>query len=368
MKARGETKRRPGFGGTLVLDGVAARRVSCSSGVLACGFRQRLAAKLLLALFVFSNLVSLANAATPNSTTAAVPRLLAQAPAQSPEIAADKQDEYRDVTNKLVALQKEEKDLIRRGYREEHPLIQAVRSQLRELSMQKAELEHPAPRPAVVDKPGNPSEPSAEIKPAGSVLTPSEAPAGSPASTAAGRSMQSLDDKQKLGVGDRVTFRVLEDQEDPKPLTVTDAGELDVPELGLVLAAGKTCKQLAFEMKPKLEQTTYYHATVIIAIDLLNKTMSGRRAYVSGQVQKTGPQEIPAGETWTVTKAIMRAGGFTDFADKKRVRLVRAASKGVPGKTFILNVDEVLEKGRTDLDQSVEPEDLIYVPARAVNF
>jgi protein involved in polysaccharide export with SLBB domain len=180
--------------------------------------------------------------------------------------------------------------------------------------------------------------------------------------------MVSLVDKQKLGVGDRVTFRVLEDQEDPKPLTVTDAGELDVPELGLVAAAGKTCKQLAFEIKPRLEQTTYYHATVIIAVDLLNKTMSGRRAYVSGQVLKAGPQEIPAGETWTVTKAILRAGGFTDFADQKHVRLVRGGSKGVPGKTFILNVDEVLKRGRTDLDQSVEPEDLIYVPARAVNF
>jgi polysaccharide export outer membrane protein len=180
--------------------------------------------------------------------------------------------------------------------------------------------------------------------------------------------MDSLDDKQKLGVGDRVTFRVVEDREDPKALTITDAGELDVPELGLVTAAGKTCKQLAFELKPKLEETTYYHATVIIGIELLNKTMSGRRVYVAGEVVRPGPQEIPAGETWTVTKAIMRASGFTQYADKKGVRLVRAGAKGALGKTFILNVVEVWEKGRTELDLPVEPEDLIYVPARAVNF
>jgi polysaccharide biosynthesis/export protein len=183
-----------------------------------------------------------------------------------------------------------------------------------------------------------------------------------------GRNMEALDDKQKLAVGDRVSYRVVEDQEDPKALTITDAGELDVPELGLVTAAGKTCKQLAFEIKPKLEQTTYFHATVIIGIDLLNKTMSGRRVYVGGQVLRAGPQEIPAGETWTVTKAIMRAGGFTQYADQKRVRLVRAGAKGAPGKTLILNVVEVWEKGRTELDLSVEPEDLIYVPTRAVNF
>ena len=183
-----------------------------------------------------------------------------------------------------------------------------------------------------------------------------------------GRDMDSLDDKQRLAVGDRVTFRVLEDQEEPKSLIVTDAGELNVPELGLVMAAGKVCRELAFEVKAKLEQTTYYHATVIIGIDLLNKTMSGRRVYVAGQVHQPGPQEIPAGETWTVSKAIMRAGGFTDYGDKKRVRLVRAGSKGAAGKTFTVNVANIWEKGRTDVDLAVEPEDLIYVPARAVNF
>jgi protein involved in polysaccharide export with SLBB domain len=161
---------------------------------------------------------------------------------------------------------------------------------------------------------------------------------------------------------------VLEDQEDPKPLSVTDAGELDVPELGLVKAAGKTCKQVAFEVKSRLEQTTYYHATVILGIQLLNKTISGRRVYIAGQVRTTGPQEIPAGETWTVSRAIMGAGGFTDYADKKQVRLVRAGPKGTPGKTVILNIADVWEKGQTEKDLSVEPEDLIYVPGRAVNF
>ena len=64
----------------------------------------------------------------------------------------------------------------------------------------------------------------------------------------------------------------------------------------------------------------------------------------------------------------MGAGGFTDYADKKQVRLVRATANGVPGKTFVVNISDVLEKGRTEKDIAVEPEDLIYVPGRAVNF
>ena len=182
-----------------------------------------------------------------------------------------------------------------------------------------------------------------------------------------GRNMENLDASQKLGVGDRVSYRVLEDQEEPKLLTVTDTGQLDVPELGLVKAAGKTCKELAYEIKTKLEQTTYYHATVILGVDKLNPGMSGRRVYVAGEVLRPGPQEIPGGETWTVSKAIMRAGGFTPYADK-RVRVIRGGAKGAPGKSLMVNVGEIWEKGRTELDVPVQPEDVIYVPARVFNW
>jgi len=179
------------------------------------------------------------------------------------------------------------------------------------------------------------------------------------------RNSASLDDKQKLGVGDKVIFRVIEDREPPKSLTVTDTGQLDVPELGLVDATGRTCKQLALTIKQQLEQTTYYSATVILGVQVLNKTISGRKVYVVGEVRITGPQEIPAGETWTVSKAILTAGGFTDFANKKKVRLIRGREEGT---THTINVIDIWEKGETKGDLSVEPEDLIYVPSRAVNF
>src|SRR5712691_6543373 len=58
-------------------------------------------------------------------------------------------------------------------------------------------------------------------------------------------SMESLDDKHRLGIGDRVRFRIVEDRDEPKALTVTDSGELDIPWLGSVQAADTSCKQLA---------------------------------------------------------------------------------------------------------------------------
>jgi polysaccharide export outer membrane protein len=178
--------------------------------------------------------------------------------------------------------------------------------------------------------------------------------------------MDSLDDQRKLGPGDRVTYRVIEDKDEPRSLIVTDSGELDVPYYGLVRASGKTSLQLSREVKKLLEKELYYQATVIIAVEVANKTRVAGKVYVTGQVRNSGGYEIPAGENVTVTKAILNAGGFSDFSDKKNVRLIRKTAEGK--KTFVINVVEVWEKGTLEKDMAVQPDDLIVVPARLVNY
>jgi len=67
---------------------------------------------------------------------------------------------------------------------------------------------------------------------------------------------------------------------------------------------------------------------VIIAIEVVNKTRVSGKVYVTGQVRNRGGFEIPGGETLTVSKAILNAGGFSDFSDKKNVRLIRKTANG----------------------------------------
>ena len=177
--------------------------------------------------------------------------------------------------------------------------------------------------------------------------------------------MMMLDNRQKLGPGDRITFRVIEDQDEPQSLTITDSGDLAVPYLGLVHAAGKTSLQLAKEVKSLLEKELYYQATVIIALEVVNKTRVTGKVYVTGQVRNKGGFDIPAGDTFTVSKAILNAGGFSDFSDKKNVRLIRKTAEGT--QTFVINVVEI-EKGKLEKDMVVQPDDMIVVPARLVNY
>ena len=186
-------------------------------------------------------------------------------------------------------------------------------------------------------------------------------------------SMGALDDKHKLASGDRLSYRVIEDQIDtkeplePKVLFVADTGDLEIPFLGRFPAVGKNCKQLAHEIKAALEKDYYYQATVVIAVELRAKRSGA--VYVVGQVRLTGPVDMPGDERLTLSKAVLRAGGFTDYADKRHVKVTRKVDADAgASKTFTVDLNEVLEEGKTDKDLLLEPGDTIFVASRLFKF
>jgi protein involved in polysaccharide export with SLBB domain len=178
----------------------------------------------------------------------------------------------------------------------------------------------------------------------------------------ANNSMETLDDKHLLAIGDRLSFRIVEDEEEPRSLTVMDSGELEVPHIGRFNAVGKSCKQLAKALKAELEKEYYYQATVVVAVDSMARSRG--KVYLVGPVRVPGPQDIPSDETLTLSKAILRAGGFSDFADKRNVKITRKAADGIHEDHITVDVSAILEKGQTASDVPLLPGDLIYVPER----
>ena len=78
---------------------------------------------------------------------------------------------------------------------------------------------------------------------------------------------------------------------------------------------------------------------------------------------------IPNERDFTVSKAIIQAGGFTRFADKKRVQLIRAdPNLAEEEKTILVNVTDVLERGIRDFDPEINADDIIRVKERAISF
>jgi polysaccharide biosynthesis/export protein len=179
-------------------------------------------------------------------------------------------------------------------------------------------------------------------------------------------SMDVLDSTRRLGAGDRLSYRVVEERRLPVALTVADSGEVEVPLIGRVHATGRTCKELAQSIKPILEREYFYKATVIVGLDAISAKSRGR-VYISGQVRQQGPIEIPPDERFTLSKAIFKAGGFADFANHRKIKIVRKTASG-GGQTTIVDLDAVTVHGELDKDPELQPDDTIIVPEKFVNF
>ncbi len=114
-------------------------------------------------------------------------------------------------------------------------------------------------------------------------------------------------------------------------MRVTDTGELDFsmfPKIGRISVVGRTCAQVAAELKRKLEADYYNAADVTLGINQVNQLDSRGRVYLTGNVRTPGPQELPVNERTTVSTAIIRAGGLDKFANGHKVQVTRKERNG----------------------------------------
>ena len=176
-----------------------------------------------------------------------------------------------------------------------------------------------------------------------------------------------MDDKHQLEPGDKISFQIIEDKKPLINLVVTDSGELDVPYIGRVSVAAKTCRQLAADLKVMLEKDYYYRATVIVGLDSVNQVRG--QIFISGNIRNQGAMDLLFNHDLTAGEAILRAGGFDQYADKKSVMVIRNGGGGASGKTnIVVNMVDVLEKGKIDKDVTLEPGDFIIIPARMIRL
>ncbi|MGC8829595.1 MAG: polysaccharide biosynthesis/export family protein [Verrucomicrobiia bacterium] len=129
---------------------------------------------------------------------------------------------------------------------------------------------------------------------------------------------------------------------------VKSDGTINLYLIGDVQAAGKTPKELEQIIHDKYVPKYYKRATVTI------RQMS-RFFYVDGQVRLPG--RFPHIGEITFTGAIAAAGGFTDYANKKSIRIIRS-----DGKVQTLDYNKVIKNPK--LDVPIYPGDRIIIPRR----
>ncbi len=94
-----------------------------------------------------------------------------------------------------------------------------------------------------------------------------------------------------------------------------------------------------------------------------------RTVSVSGMVRQPGTVNLPPETTMTIKELILKAGGFSETANGKNVRVTRVMPDGTT-KVFTLNVDAVLKGKDTgksaDNNFTLEPDDIVYVPEKII--
>lgn len=156
-----------------------------------------------------------------------------------------------------------------------------------------------------------------------------------------------------IGATDTITVSVWKEPELTLSLVVRPDGMISIPLLGDVKAAGLTPMQLSMALTEKLRKYVNEPQVTIIV-----NSINSRIIYLVGEVNRAGT--YPMLPNMTVLMALSGAGGFSQFADTKKIYVLRLED-GVQ-KKFPFNYKEVIKGKRPEENIMLKPGDTIVVP------
>ena len=189
------------------------------------------------------------------------------------------------------------------------------------------------------------------VNPAGSQTIKSAAAQPAPVAVTTNSSLLPGTGSSKLGVGDLLTINFSDVPPGALPIEqqhrVGDDGLITLPFNVQVQAAGKTPTQLQKEIRNAYVPSLFVNLTVVVKAQ-------DRYVYVDGEVKV--PNKIFHQDGLTVLRAISTVGGFTDFANKKKIEVRRA----IGGKVELVDWSKARKNPKLDLPLFVN--DQVYVP------
>jgi protein involved in polysaccharide export with SLBB domain len=167
------------------------------------------------------------------------------------------------------------------------------------------------------------------------------------AATAAGVSDEEA--SGRLRTGDELSIRIDAGAPtagaQPSDVIVDDQGYIGLPLVGQIKADGLTTSELAERIQSNYVPRFYVRCTATVLV-------AQRFFYVGGEVKN--PSRFLWSEDTTLLKAINTAGGFTDYANRGKVQLIR-------GKTTETYNCEDLQRHPAK-DVPIRPGDTVTVP------
>jgi polysaccharide export outer membrane protein len=162
----------------------------------------------------------------------------------------------------------------------------------------------------------------------------------------------------RIGREDVLDISVWRDPELSRMMPVRPDGFVSLPIVGDVAAAGRTPVELAADIQKKLQPYVQEPRVTVLV-----REVNSARVYVTGEVAHPGA--YPLRGRVSVLQAIALAGGFTDFADRDGMMVVRKGQQAgqIPVRYTDLVTDERKSSQESlDLDVDLMPGDTVVVP------
>jgi len=156
-----------------------------------------------------------------------------------------------------------------------------------------------------------------------------------------------------IGPEDNLIVSVWREPEISRSVPVRPDGKISLALLNDVQAAGLTPMQLGSAIAEKLQKfISEPQVTVIVA------SINSQRIFVVGEVSRTGTYTLLP--NMTVMDALSSAGGFTPFAKRTKIYILRKENGKVSSIPF--NYKEAIKGRRPEQDIALKPGDRIVVP------
>ena len=177
--------------------------------------------------------------------------------------------------------------------------------------------------------------------------------ASSPAVGKEASSPATTDPAYLIGAADVLDIYVWKEVDESRTVPVLPDGRISLPLIHDVQAAGLTTQELTDVVTEKLRKYINDPQVTVIV-----KEIDSQRVFVVGEVLRAGAFPLLPG--MTVLQALASAGGFTTFANVKKVHVVRMRA----GKQIELpfNYRDVLKGDNPEQNVKLERGDTIVVP------
>ena len=131
----------------------------------------------------------------------------------------------------------------------------------------------------------------------------------------------------RLAAGDKLRIEVYKDAQLSQSLQVRPDGKITLPLAGDVPAAGRTSMELRDAIATSLKEYIKEPVVTVIVVETTPQVV-----HIMGEVNKPGP--VPMSGSLTILQALAMAGGFTDFANRKDIQILRNGASGPQRLSF----------------------------------